>query len=350
MSKSRHFYIDAIRSYAIFLIVLLHVSADYVEVYKNIPFGHWLSGNLFDSFSQIGVPLFLMISGFLLLTNYHEENVRIFFKKRFLKVFVPFLIWSAFYFFWRGLFHGEALNFLSVLRDFITTKSYYHLGFFYYLLSLYIATPFIYQLVKNRALITPFLSLWFIFVSVNGLLRPLNFYSRIGSELFTPFVGIYISGYALGNDVLLWVKRFSPKIWFLIFLASNIVVFSGTAFISLFKDKFISTLYIYYTPFVFLSSIAIFLIFKNIKVLKFNKKHKLLTVIVNKISPISFGIYLIHPAVIEILYRYVINRPSPIASPHPLIFIPVFSIAVFVISSIIISMFKKLPLLRYAVP
>ncbi len=350
MVKKYHFYIDSLRALAIFLIVLIHVSANYVEAYKNVPFGSWLSGDLFDSFSRLGIPLFLMISGFLLLTNYQEDKIKIFIKKRFLKVFVPFLIWSAFYFFWRYFFHGEQLSLLSIFRDFVTTKSYYHLGFFYYLLSLYIATPFIYQILKNKSLIVPFLLLWFVFVSVNELLRPFGLYSRLGSEIFTSYLGIYVIGYALGNNLLPWVNKFSAKVWFLIFLVCNFLIFVGTAFLTLIRGDFVSTLYIYYTPFVFLSSIAVFLIFKNINAFEFNRKHRLTTKIIKEISLVSFGIYLIHPVVIEVLYKYVVSRTAPITYPHSLIFIPAFSVAVFVISSIIISVFKRIPLSRYIVP
>src|SRR3972149_12259082 len=105
MAKKYYFYIALLRVLAVFLIVLIHVSAPYVTSYGKISFDHWLSGNFFDSFSRLGIPIFLMISGFLLLTNYQEDKIKIFIKKRFLKVFVPFLIWSVFYLFWRYFFH-----------------------------------------------------------------------------------------------------------------------------------------------------------------------------------------------------------------------------------------------------
>src|SRR3990167_2341660 len=101
MNIKYYFYIDIIRSVAIFLVVLLHVSAKFVTAYKNIPIDWWVVSNFYDSFSRQSIPLFLMISGFLILGSYKSDQLKIFVRKRFLKVFIPFIIWSIFYLLWR---------------------------------------------------------------------------------------------------------------------------------------------------------------------------------------------------------------------------------------------------------
>src|SRR3989338_6228729 len=317
ISKKYYFYVDVIRSVAIFLVVLLHVSAPFVTAFRRIPLNQWLVANFYDSISNQSVPLFLMISGFLILSRYKSDQLKMFVKKRFLKVFIPFIIWSVFYLFWRIYFHGESLNLTLMFRQFITTKTYYHLGFFYYLLSLYLITPFVYQLIRNRVLIFPFLFLWFIFISINELFRPLKFYSRVGTEMFTPYLGFYVVGYALGNNILLTFKKMGPKVLFLIFLISNLFIFIGTTYLSIWKGKFISVLYIYYTPFVFFSSLTSFLLLKNIKWDIFNRQRVWLTNLIKRVSLISFGIYLIHPIIIELLYRYLMNDSINNIPMHP---------------------------------
>ncbi|MBK9210985.1 MAG: acyltransferase family protein [Anaerolineales bacterium] len=49
--------------------------------------------------SRAAVPLFFMVSGFLLLKK--EEPYSVFFRKRAVKVAVPFFIWSVIYLLWK---------------------------------------------------------------------------------------------------------------------------------------------------------------------------------------------------------------------------------------------------------
>ena len=85
ISKKYYFYVDVIRSVAIFLVVLLHVSAPFVTAFRRIPLNQWLVANFYDSISNQSVPLFLMISGFLILSRYKSDQLKMFVKKRFLK-------------------------------------------------------------------------------------------------------------------------------------------------------------------------------------------------------------------------------------------------------------------------
>lgn len=66
----RIFYLDVIRTVACFAIVMIHSSARYVIMdVGTVDF--WI-GDVLDSFSRVGVPLFVMISGALLLDNNYE--------------------------------------------------------------------------------------------------------------------------------------------------------------------------------------------------------------------------------------------------------------------------------------
>ena len=62
------FYIDLLRAVACLCVVMLHVSAAYV--FKGVGSRDFWVGNLVDSASRAGVPLFVMISGALML----DEN------------------------------------------------------------------------------------------------------------------------------------------------------------------------------------------------------------------------------------------------------------------------------------
>ena len=64
--KSRVFYYDYLRIVAIFAVVIIHVSSQnwYVTDVNTIA---WSAFNFYDSIARWGVPIFLMISGALIL-------------------------------------------------------------------------------------------------------------------------------------------------------------------------------------------------------------------------------------------------------------------------------------------
>ena len=55
-----------------------------------------MTANIIDSFSRMCVPIFVMVSGFFLLRK--DEDVKVFFKKRFVKIIPKFFIYSVVFF------------------------------------------------------------------------------------------------------------------------------------------------------------------------------------------------------------------------------------------------------------
>ncbi len=80
---------------AIIAVVFLHASSDYVWGFTGKTAIDWLVVNSFYSLSVLGVPIFFMISGALLLKNDDSGNNLI---CRIFKVLIPFLCWSFFMF------------------------------------------------------------------------------------------------------------------------------------------------------------------------------------------------------------------------------------------------------------
>ena len=78
------------RALACVLVVLLHVAAlGFHQWDKN-----WWASNTYDGLARISVPLFLMLSGALLL--HKREPLGVFFKKRFRRILPPLIGWSLF--------------------------------------------------------------------------------------------------------------------------------------------------------------------------------------------------------------------------------------------------------------
>nr|HRZ98412.1 acyltransferase family protein [Paludibacter sp.] len=78
--KSRFEWADNLRFFATISVIILHVASTALYFFNKIPLSHWLIADLTDSAMRFCVPLFLMISGGLLLRENHKPIE--FFKKR----------------------------------------------------------------------------------------------------------------------------------------------------------------------------------------------------------------------------------------------------------------------------
>ena len=81
------FWPDVIRVVATFLVVLVHVSGQLTNLWEKVPSGQWMIANIYGGLARICVPLFFMISGYLLLPR--SESLKDFYSKRMTKVLIP---------------------------------------------------------------------------------------------------------------------------------------------------------------------------------------------------------------------------------------------------------------------
>lgn len=71
MNKKRVFYYDVLRALAIFGIITCHMTANFITNASNISIYdlNWMFLLFFNSFRQFSIPVFVMISGALLITR-----------------------------------------------------------------------------------------------------------------------------------------------------------------------------------------------------------------------------------------------------------------------------------------
>ncbi|MBD2598484.1 acyltransferase family protein [Nostoc spongiaeforme FACHB-130] len=85
--ENRLIWADYVRVIANFFVIFLHSAAPLLYQFKKIPDSYWITGNIYDSGVRMCVPLFFMLSGYLLLEK--QETLETFFKKRFKRIFIP---------------------------------------------------------------------------------------------------------------------------------------------------------------------------------------------------------------------------------------------------------------------
>src|SRR5262249_18000032 len=115
----------------------------------------WWWAHGFDSLARPCIPLFVMLSGALLLTrpSWSPSN---FVRKRMVGVAIPFVVWSALYSGWDYVLHGKSTtltDFFRHLASGMIDPTYPHLWFLPLILSLYTLVPFfrIYLLSSSQS-------------------------------------------------------------------------------------------------------------------------------------------------------------------------------------------------------
>ncbi|MDR6515242.1 acyltransferase family protein [Chryseobacterium camelliae] len=101
--KKRIEVLDGLRGLAILLVFLFHGYYIWDAYY---PFGKLYAGNLLFKYGSLGVQLFFLISGFVILMSVEKTpGFRIFIKNRWLRLFPGMLICSLIIYFTAGFFY-----------------------------------------------------------------------------------------------------------------------------------------------------------------------------------------------------------------------------------------------------
>ena len=111
-STRRHlYYIDTLRVVSAAGVVFMHTAASGLRagVLGAAPYvtRGWHLLNLLTSFSFTAVPLFFMISGYLLLSDEKTRDVSVLFRRRLPRLVAPLAFWTLLTALWMGLSAGE---------------------------------------------------------------------------------------------------------------------------------------------------------------------------------------------------------------------------------------------------
>lgn len=333
---TRTYYLDVIRVLAIILVIALHCVSDISVGLKFYGKNSWYASVAINAVCRAGVPLFLMISGYLSLDNKHTEDITGYYKKRFSRIIPSLIIWNIIYYLFFTIYKNENFSFQTFFERLINNGNSYHMWYVYTLLGIYLISPFLRMLVvrlKTNELLIFFL----VTITASTIIPFINIISPFYIYLFDPlvngYIGFYVLGYILGKCTI------PKKYQYLIYLAGLIgyaititgnIMFSSNSKIDLIFN------YGYALP-TYLMAIALFVFCKHHMN---NLRHIALKKIITHISTISFGMYWIHVGILTITQNYFPNTLSPSS-----IIILRFIITL-IISASIMSVVKKVPVIN----
>lgn len=337
-------YFDYIRIISSFGVILIHVSAQ--NWYSTLPGQYeWEVFNFYDHIVRWSVPEFYMISGALFLSK--QKTIKKIFKKNIMKIGISYIFWSLVYCIKDKIIYNLTLK--KFILKFII--GHYHLWFLFTINAIYLIIPALFLIVQNKLIFEYILVLSFIYIFI---LRNIILYSKyfIDNDIINIIIQIngrfnnillnansfyFIFGYYL-NNINIKNKIFSIIIYifgiFGTFLGAKL-----SSFISNKQKKRIGDFLTYESFHVLIQSIAIFIFFKNnFYNLRINKKYKK---IIKKIGKSTFGIYLIHPLLIEELDR---NFKFNSLSLNPIYNVIFLTSIIFFISLILMIFLYRTPL------
>jgi surface polysaccharide O-acyltransferase-like enzyme len=332
-------WINYIRVIATISVLFLHVAAEIPTLYGEVPINTWWIGNLVDSSVRFCVPLFIMISGALLLGK--KMNTIDFLKKRVTRVLFPFLFWSFVYIAVNVLFKlytGKEIYILEYVLKQLRYGSANHLWFVYMILGLYLFIPILNVWINNS---TPndlkyYLIIWLITL-FSALPFQLVFGFNIDLYYFSGFLGYLILGYYL-SKLNIKITKFSKANLYFIYFTGFIITSLGTYYLTQKELSFNESLYEYLTPNVMLMSVAVFLLIKDTMV-----TNKFLTKVIFLINKYSYGIFLIHILVLILLRKLSFYW----AFLNPALSIPLVVAVCLSISLAIVYVTNKIPFGKY---
>lgn len=346
----RVYSFDFIRILATFMVIMIHTSGTFISSQNSGVFAFTVA-NFLDSLSQIAVPLFLMLSGALMLNEDKEVTIKRSLKYA-LNIFVLLCLWSVFYAvvsnFLMPLLRGQAIS--LNLPKFITDclMGHHHMWYLYLIIGLYLVTPLLRLFVKksNKKILLYLIVLILVFQFlppfvdlISGNLFGIRIFSIYIDQFkvyyLSEYLIYYIAGWFVANITL------SKKHHIAVYI-SGIAGFSLTfGLIELFikKDpKVYDSLYSANSITIFCAALATFVFFFYLlKGKTFGKASGF----VAYLSKLTFGVYLIHELFRSVLEEFLMPR-----IPNALVYIMVCFTLISVISFGTAFVMSKIPLVK----
>ena len=334
---------------ASFLVIVIHAAFLY---YDTIAEGRGFWVFLLDTIGRPSVPLFVMVSSYLLLPLKDSETPGMFYRRRFMRVLIPFIVWSLLYavlpYLW-GEFDGERVK--AELTRLLYNFNYYaeHLWYMYMFVGIYLIMPVVSPWLKtvSKRFEQGFLVVWFLttFYQYVKYFIP-EIYGECTWNEFTPFW--YVSGY-IGYVVLAhyirmhvdWSLRKSLAVGLPLILVGGAITFGWFDHATrITDDNFVWELGRRFCTFnVVMMTAGSFIVLK-----KFNTRSEWLTRALADVSKMSFGIYLSHMFIVKWVGRLL----APCFESVPLAVLT-GSLITFVLSYLLTKALSYLPGGKYLV-
>lgn len=301
MPEKKHlYYFDFLRFFAAFGVVYMHAAAGALRGEINL---QWQGMNLLTSLAFTAVPLFMMMSGYLLLSSERTTDISLLLKKRLPRLLLPLLTWTVIailYIMYRWE-ETTLLQFTNRLLPTLHTPIWVHFWYMYTLVALYLIAPILrggLQALDRKGHI--FVLVLVGLVSLKTILQtllPARFDAYLNIDIinkltfFDGHLATFILGFYLGS-----MKRKIPNGWLAgagVLLLG--IITCGTAYLSASHGTYDAQFQNQSSGFEVLLAACVFLFFKQ----NCNREGKLFRWF--SVVPLTYAIYFMHNILLGIM-------------------------------------------------
>jgi probable poly-beta-1,6-N-acetyl-D-glucosamine export protein len=335
---TRDTVIDALRTAAILAVILIHTSSRTIEsVYMNLPQVSW--GLFLNQVSRFAVPLFFLISGFVLELSHSDDiGYLSYLKKRISKIVLPYVFWSFVYYYF--VYTRHSMGFLTTL---IGGNSSYQLYFIPPLMLLYLIYPLFhmgYRWISKWwvILILTMMQLWLLYLDYYP--RSISMFDPLRITLLNYLYFVLGMIFCQHTEQIKALVQKAKYLWILIPAAlAGYVYYEG-------YSRYLSSwnyvdFYSQWRPSIFFYTLSLFCggyYWLN----KLNSKYDILS----KLANYSFFVFFVHVVILEkvwIIFKDYLFRESMSVTVRQLWFDPAFFAITAVISFFIAYISHKIP-------
>jgi surface polysaccharide O-acyltransferase-like enzyme len=329
---------DVMRVSACLTVVLLHLSATIVMQPDQLGTVSWHMANLIDSATRWCVPVFVMLSGALLLDAKKHASPREFWTRRMNRLLPALIFWSAVYVAWRAYFWKQPLSFQTIAQDLIAGRPYIHLYFLFLIAGLYLVTPFLSS--TARSLGSKQLGQAIVIMAALALgANMADLLATSAVTLFVPYIGYYFAGLycvrVLADRPGPYGMLLAGAIVMTTILTALLVSANGL------DDRWSFYFYEDFSPTIMVMAVTVFMVLLRASI------SPTVQSVAQRLAPWTLGVYVAHPIIVELLrYGYHTTWPGMF---RPLYYIPVTFVATIALTFAAVALMQKIPLLRRVV-
>lgn len=340
--------LDFLRVISIVAIILVHSTAEFLDNYMHVASGaEFVFANIFNAIASFGMPAFIMVSGALMLDENRQLTIKDVWTKKIKSIAIIFLVWTVFYAIVYAilypLWQGQSINLFNVFNALI--NGHFHMWFLFLIVGLYAITPllkcFISKEKSHLALYFVLLALPVVFLKpilallvakLPSLSLVVDFINAFNLE----FVAGYTSYYIMGWYIVHVGFSKTQKTWLYVLGAASLI---ATIVIMQFMPTKAGSMYNIKNVLIFIYTIAIFTLIHN----TYKNKGKF-GMAVQKLSALSFGIYIVHP-----LFTFAFDYFIPYWGKLVPVYMMIKWVTVTVLSLAVSYVISKIPFVKKAI-
>lgn len=328
--KKRYIWLDILKIIACFCVIINHAGGYIFEYW-----GHNKCTVLFYSFffsiCKIGVPIFLMATGYLLIKKDYKYKDAC---KSIIRILIPLLALSFL------TYYIEGANLKKFIFDFLESPIIIPYWYLYMMIGVYLLMPLISKMIKKfeiydykYLIIVCLIIPGFIPIIEKILNITISKYFTLG--LLSTTISYIIAGIYLGKISL---NKRNKNIAIISIIISIIAYIISLYVPFIINKKFSITFDSWNNIITILPSLSLFYLIRYY----FEDKNE--NKIIPKISKLTFGIYLFHYILIYKIYN--ISITQSVFKFNPYFGVIILEILCFTISGVITYILQKIPIIK----